>query len=214
MAQAREKENRSNGQRDGDCRGRDYRMITGLGRGLEHLMDDTDLESAIPLPDDKTIPLDPTEFYKDFGRFTHPRTGKPVAELTKYQYEAWKGIFEYNKIFCLKSQKIGLTSALLLAAFQLAVLPSSVKQSCRGKQILVIAQTVTHAELHLRDLRRMIADSKKYSPFLITKGGTDELFADEATKTSAIYLRNPDNPQRPTTILALGITNSGTLLSF
>jgi hypothetical protein len=185
-----------------------------MGKGIQRALDDVDLSTTIPLPPDESIPLEPQAFFSDFSTINHPRTGEKVKELTQYQQEVWKAIFTHNKVLCIKGQKIGLSSALLMAAFQLAVLPSTVKQSCRGKQILILAQTVTHAEQHLRDLRKFIINSPKYAPFLITKQGTDELFADEATKTSAIYIRNPDSPHQPTTILALGITNAGTILSW
>ncbi len=36
------------------------------------------------------IPLDPQEFYKDFGYLLHPKTGEFVQELTPYQYKIWK----------------------------------------------------------------------------------------------------------------------------
>jgi hypothetical protein len=188
--------------------------MTDLSRNLERALKEWENspEAGIPLP--KDIPYDPQEFFSDFSTITHPRTGEKVKELTPYQKEVWEGLFRYNRILCIKGQKIGLSSCLLMAAFQLAILPITVKQSCMGKQILIVSQTVTHAETHLRDLRHYIQNSEKYRPYLITKAGTDELFSDEATKTSAIYIRNPDLPQQPTTVLALGIVNSGSLLSF
>jgi len=188
--------------------------MTDLARHLDRALNELDISSNVPLPLDSSIPIEPQAFFSDFSTITHPRTGEKVKALTSYQQAVWKAIFTHNKVLCIKGQKIGLSSALLMAAFQLTVLPSTVKQSCRGKQILILAQTVTHAEQHLRDLRKFIINSPKYAPFLITKQGTDELFADEATKTSAIYIRNPDHPLQPTTVLALGITNAGTILSW
>lgn len=38
------------------------------------------------------IPLDPQEFYKDFGLLLHPKTGEFVENLTDYQYKIWKNI--------------------------------------------------------------------------------------------------------------------------
>ena len=40
------------------------------------------------LPTD--IPLDPDEFYQDFGLLEHPLTKLPVHHLTAYQYAVWK----------------------------------------------------------------------------------------------------------------------------
>ena len=37
-----------------------------------------------------SIPLDPQEFYNDFGYLLHPKTGEFVTELTDYQYKIWK----------------------------------------------------------------------------------------------------------------------------
>lgn len=103
----------------------------------------------------------------------------------------------------IKSQKIGLTTAALMADFQFSILPSSHPLSCRGHEILLIAQSIPHAREHLYTLRKMILQSKKYSHFLIDKP-TELLMRDEVTKVTTLYIKNPDNPYKPTRIIGLG----------
>lgn len=107
--------------------------------------------------------------------------------------------------------------------FQLAILPTSHPLSCRGYDQLVIAQSKDHAKQHLRDLRKMIIDSPKYSKYLINKPNEigdnanrdiKSILKDEQSKTSVIYIHNPENPSRPSRIIALGIENDGAILSW
>jgi len=143
------------------------------------------------------IPTDPQEFYEDFGLLIHPRTDKPVPKLTPYQYQVWGDGFNHKYRLVIKSQKVGISTSCLMEDFQKAL------TSCRGKEILVIAQSIEHAKDHLHTLRRMILGSKKYRSFLIEKS-TDGMLRDEATKVMEIYIKNPDNPAKPTRIIGLG----------
>src|SRR5438132_3576491 len=157
-----------------------------MGRGIEAALNDINLAEHIPLPDDSSIPTDPAKFYADFGYLTHPRTRQPVTELASYQLALWRGLHEYKRVYCLKSNKVGVSTSTLIADFQLAILPSSHPLSCRGFDILVIAQTLPHAAEHLRTLRKLILGSKKYRGFLISK--PDEItLRDEVTKINTIY---------------------------
>ena len=169
------------------------------------------------------IPLVPGEFYQDFGLITHPRTREPVTQLADYQLSTWQGLLDYKRILEIKSNKTGESTKWLMADFQLAVLPSSHPMSCMGYDQLVIAQTKDHAKEHLRTLRKMIIDSTKYNKYLINKpseisenAGDDvrNILKDEQTKTSVIYLYNPENPSKPSRIIALGIENYGAILSW
>ncbi len=75
--------------------------------------------------------------------------------------------------------------------------------TCKGKDILIIAQTQNHANEHLRTLKNHILNSEKYRQFLITDA-SDFLLREEKTKVSVAYIRNPDNFLRPSRIIALG----------
>ena len=77
------------------------------------------------------IPLDPQEFYKDFGYLLHPKTGEFVQQLTDYQYKIWNSKTKYRVV--IKSQKVGLSTSSLLEDFHKAL------TTCKGKDILIIA---------------------------------------------------------------------------
>ena len=151
------------------------------------------------------VPTDPQEFYEDFGLFEHPLTRKPVPKLTTYQYNGWKDGFNYRYRLVVKSQKVGFTTSSLVEDFQKCVLPISHPLSCMGKEILIIAQTQDMAKQHLYTLRKLILNSDKYSKFLITKP-TDLVLRDEVTKATMIFIKNPNNANKPTRIIALGPT--------
>jgi len=143
------------------------------------------------------IPLDPQKFYEDFGLLVHPRTNEPVRKLTPYQYQIWKDGFSHKYRLVIKSQKVGVTTSCLMEDFQKAL------TTCKGKEILIIGQTKDHAKEHLYTLRKMIQSSVKYRSYLIDKP-TEFLLTDEVTKVMRLYIHNPDNPARPTRIMALG----------
>jgi len=133
----------------------------------------------------------------------HPETGKPIQTLASYQVNAWKDIQRYKYNLFVKSQKIGFTTAMLLADFQMAILPPENPLSCRGKEILIIAQSIPMARNHLSTLRRMILNSKKYKHYLITSAKSF-LLRDEITKVTKLFIHNDTNPLEPTTIIGLG----------
>ncbi|MEX0639788.1 MAG: hypothetical protein WD183_02070 [Nitrosopumilaceae archaeon] len=154
----------------------------------------SDLESKLV---DLNIPKDPQEFYQDLGLLKHPKTNQPVIQLTPYQYSIWNNGYKFKYRLTIKSQKVGITTSSLMEDFQKAV------TTCRGKEILVIAQNLQLARDHLYTLRKMIKGSKKYSQFLIDKP-TNLLFRDEVSKITVIFIRNPDNLNKPTRIIGLG----------
>lgn len=176
-----------------------------LRRQAEHnrLMAEIEVQARYDKEFAEGIPLEPQLFYQEMGYIEHPRTGKPVLKLTSYQRMVWKLMQQHKYCMIIKSQKIGLTTAVLMADFQFSILPSSHPLSCRGHEILVIAQSIPHAREHLYTLRKMILQSKKYSHFLIDKP-TELLMRDEVTKVTTLYIKNPDNPYKPTRIIGLG----------
>jgi len=153
------------------------------------------------------IPLDPDEFYQDFGLLEHPLTKLPVQHLTAYQYAVWKDGFRHKYREVIKSQKVGITTSSLIEDFQKAI------TTCKGKEILVIAQDTDHAKDHLYTLRKLITNSAKYSKFLINKP-TELLLKDEVTKVMQLFIHNPDNPHKPTRIIGLGGSNPGSIWSW
>lgn len=142
-----------------------------------------------------SIPADPQQFYEDFGYLLHPKTGEPVPELTPYQYDIWADTTKYRLV--VKSQKVGLSTSALLEDFQKAL------TTCKGKDILIIAQSQAHANEHLRTLKNLILNSEKYRHFLITKPSELSL-QEEKTKVGVAYIKNPDNQLQPGRIIALG----------
>lgn len=158
------------------------------------------------------IPSQPEAFYQDFGRL-ELADGRRIADLAQYQWETWHARFQYKRILEVKSQKIGETTKHLMADFQLALLHSSHPASCRGYDQLLIAQSIPHAREHLYTLRKMVINSAKYAKYLIT-GQTELLLRDEITKVTVMYIKNPDNPNRPSRIIGLGANNPGSIWSW
>lgn len=147
------------------------------------------------------IPLDPQEFYKDFGYLLHPKTGEFVDKLTDYQYKIWKNDNQAKYRVVIKSQKVGLSTSSLLEDFHKAL------TTCKGKDILIIAQTQGHANEHLRTLKNLVLNSEKYRQFLITNP-SELLLKEEKTKVGVAYIKNPDNALQPSRIIALGSSES------
>ncbi len=143
------------------------------------------------------IPLDPQEFYKDYGLLLHPKSGEYVEKLTDYQYKIWKNENNAKYRVVIKSQKVGISTSALLEDFQKAI------TTCKGKDILIIAQTQSHANEHLRTLKNLILNSEKYRQFLITNP-SELLLKEEKTKVGVAYIKNPDNALQPSRIIALG----------
>ena len=98
---------------------------------------------------------------EDFGLLPHPKTGEPVTALSAYQHKVCKAGFYHKYRLIVKSQKIGLTTSVLLEDFQRAL------SECKGYEILLIAQTISHAHEHLYTLRYRILNSDKYSQYLL-----------------------------------------------
>lgn len=157
------------------------------------------------------VPDTPKEFYEASGPVILNNKGQPVEELAEYQWEVWNSLFDHHYTIVIKSQKIGLTTVALWADFQLALLPRSHPRSCRGQEILIIAQTLDMARRHLQTLREMIVRSQ-YKDMLITKP-TEVLFRDQVTKVGIIYIKNPDDHTSPTRIIGLG-PREGSIWSF
>ena len=149
------------------------------------------------------IPIDPREFYHDFGKLTHPETNEIVEDLTPYQYEIWSLSQKYHVVVVVKPQKSGVSTSALLQDFQDVILEGR----GRGKDVLVSGQTEEAAYEHISTLKRMIATSDKYRKYLITES-KELFFKEEKTKMGVIYIKNPDNPFRPSRIIAVPFQES------
>mgnify|MGYP003577533519 CR=1 FL=1 len=176
-----------------------------------------DFKTKLPYQiDDEYIEQDPDKFYLSFGKLVKPRQinsdSDPdnsirgiqyVDHLTPYQYDIWKLGDQYKILVVVKPQKSGITTSELIHDFQYSI----TKGKGRGKDILVIGQTETHANEHIDTLKRLIASSEKYRKYLITE--TKELyFKEQKTKVGVIYVKNPDNPFRPSRIIGLPFVES------
>jgi hypothetical protein len=196
-------------------------MPSSLGRNLESVMKSIEINDSLPL--DTKVPVEPAAFYGAFGYLIHPASGLPIERLAEYQLETWKLFHHFRRVLEIKTQKAGESTKWLIADFQLALLPKSHPMSCRGYDQLIVAQTKDHAKEHLRTLRKLIINSKKYNGWLIDRPQEIEEFGEsslrnlmrsEQSKTSVIFIRNPDNEQAPSRIIALGLDNPGALASW
>lgn len=153
------------------------------------------------------IPHDLDTFYKNVGYFINQKDKTFVTKLASHQIQTWDDRKISNYRLYLKSQKIGLSTMLLLEDFHIAITRG------RGQEMFIVAQSKDKAKVHLQDLKKIILNSI-YKDYLIDIKKTEEdLLRDERTKTDTIYLRNPDMPRYPTVIYALGITSPGSLIS-
>ena len=141
------------------------------------------------------------------GLLEHPLTKLPVNHLTAYQYAVWRDGQRHKYREVIKSQKVGITTSSLIEDFQKSI------TTCKGKEILIIAQDTDHAKDHLYTLRKMITNSAKYSKFLISKP-TELLLKDEVTKVMQLFIHNPENPYKPSRIIGLGGSNPGSIWSW
>jgi hypothetical protein len=196
-------------------------MPSALGKGIDKALTGINLIQQLPLND--VIPTEPQAFYEKLGLLKHPSTSLLVKRLAEYQLEVWNAVRNHRRVLCVKSNKVGLTTSSLMLDLQLALLPSTNPLSTRGYDTLLIAQTKDIAREHLRTLRKMITDSPAYAKYLIDSpseiaenGETDfkRMMRSEQSKTSVIYLRNPDNEKQPSRIIALGMNNPGAILSW
>jgi len=164
-------------------------------------------ENTLYLPTD--IPDDVNVFYAEVGYFMNQKTNEPVTYLAEHQLQTWYDRWISKYRMYLKSQKIGISTMILLEDFHIALTRG------KGKEILIISQSKDKAKDHLQDLQKMIRNSPKYHDYLLDAPKDDEQYLrDERTKVDTIYLRNPDDPKNTTKIIALGITSVGSLVSF
>lgn len=155
-----------------------------------------------------SIPSDASLFYKDFGLLEHPLTGNPVEDLTSYQKEAWSDVERYRYVLDIKSNKIGLSTSHLLCLFYHMI------TDCIGYQALIIGQNMRMSREHLYTLHKLILNSEKYRPFLISIGDRDvNLLREETSRVTEMFLRNPNNPHKPTRIIAIP-ANVGSAVSW
>lgn len=153
------------------------------------------------------VPRDAQSFYEDFGLFPHPRLKDPntklpvpVKSLTEYQKRFWN---ERHDLAVPKSNKVGLTTISGLELFQSRILPEEA-----GFDALWVAQTQKMANEHLLNLKLRIRNSAEYSKFLILRPDL-ELFKEEKSKASMIYISNPYDYKRPSRIIAIGASEAG-----
>jgi len=137
------------------------------------------------------IPDDLTQFYQNVGYFINQKTNDYVTILADHQIQTWADRWLSKYRLYLKSQKIGLSTMILLEDFHIALTRG------RGKEILIISQSKEKAKDHIQDLKKMIQESI-YADFLIDRPVTEEdLLKDERSKIDTIYLRNPEDPKHP-----------------
>jgi hypothetical protein len=161
----------------------------------ENKADEDEFATRIPYHiEPEYIPDTLREFYYDFGKLRHQITGQIIEDLAPYQYEA--GDCPALTVLVDKCQKSGFTTSELIHDFKETISVG------RGKDCLIVAQTQQHANEHIYTLKRMIADSVKYRKYLITSS-KELFFREEQTKLSTIFIKNPDNPFRPSRIIGL-----------
>jgi hypothetical protein len=146
-------------------------------------------------------PSDPQLFYQDVGLFIHPRTQEPVKELTVYQREFNEDIDRYKYAEAIKSNKIGLSSSVLVNLFYHMI------TDCAGYQALILAQNSRMSREHLYTLQKYIVQSVKYSDYLISIGDRDmNVLRGEQTRITEMFIRNPYNPKKPTRVISIPAT--------
>lgn len=156
--------------------------------------------------DGNRIPKEAQEFYEDFGYLIHPRTGERVKKLSPYQLQIWNDGWLYKLRLVVKTHRAGVSESALMEDFQKAI------TTCRGYQVIIVMQTQQHANQLLYRLRKSIQASEKYSKYLINTQN-DFLFRQEVTKTSELFINNPDSNIHPSRIIALG-ASEGSLWSW
>ena len=141
---------------------------------------------------------DPHLFYQSFGYLAPPFARKVVTHLAPYQYEAWRDILDWRYNIFIKSNKIGLSTSILIGLFQNCMLKNSA-----GNEKLVICQSSQMAKEHLYTLRQLILNSERFRNTLIMRPSR-YLLKDEVSKVTQLYIHNPYEPKRPTRIIGLG----------
>jgi len=150
------------------------------------------------VPDD-FVPRGAQDFYTDFGYLQHPNKkdsfGQPImsTQLAPYQIEAME--YKAGNLLIVKSNKVGMTTALLLDDIQSRLLPENA-----GYDLLIGAQTDVHAYEHIKDIKRMMRLSDKYRKYLVEK----------RSNAHTITIENPYYPSAETRIIALGSSERAT----
>jgi hypothetical protein len=151
------------------------------------------------------IPHDPQEFMDDFGQVFLLKDGTYSSKLTPYQSDWWrKGWEGWHYRGAIKSNKIGFSTSNLLELAQHGL------TDCAGYEMLIFAQNHDMAKDHLKTLRQLFSMSEKYRPFMITHA-KDYLLKDDVTKVTEMFLENPYNKYRKTSIKALSTAASGSV---
>ena len=171
-----------------------FRAIQSL-LSSEDKADEDEFATRVPYHiEPEEIPQGAREFYHDFGKLRHQSTNELIEDLAPYQYNIWD--CPAKTVLVDKCQKSGFTTSELLHDFQQTISVG------RGKDCLIVAQTQQHANEHIYTLKRAVADSPKYRKYLITSS-KELFFREEQTKMSTIFVKNPDNPFRPSRIIGL-----------
>ena len=162
---------------------------------------------------ERDIAVKGNDFYHQFGLLEHPSTRLPVKNLTSYQSDTWDDGYRHKYRLRVKSQKTGMTTSSLIEDFQRCVIPTKGHElsewSCMGREVLLIAQKFEMAKEHLSTLYQMLTESS-FANYIIDKPiQFTARKGKESTKANMLYLQNPENPKRPTRIIALGPRASG-----
>ena len=167
--------------------------------GLQHY----DLNAPPPYE----VPSDFRTFFQEFGGLEHdgkrdPKTNRPliVKDLAPYQYE----FADLNYGFMLKCNKVGMTTSEMLRDFHYLLMPENA-----GFDILLQAAKIELANELLLNLKIKIQNSPKYRRYMITR--PENILREQKSKMKELVIYNPYNPQKPSRILAIGSSVSGTL---
>lgn len=156
----------------------------------------------------KNLPRDPPddldEFYAQFRPITHPYTFMPVTKLTGYQHKMWNAAIEHKRVLCIKGQKIGMTTLCCLRLIHAA------QGICRGQQLLVVGPSMDRARDIMRMIRKLYHRSiyKDFPIYEHIRDIDDDLMEGIRTSDSRIYVRNFDDPSRPTEIIPATMSKS------
>lgn len=158
------------------------------------------LEGYQRLPDPQ-VPEDADEMLMDFGGLDHPREKDELGfpkKVTKWSWYQKQFIESKKNIICVKSNKVGMTTGATIDLFMSRLVPQHA-----GMDALLVAQTQELANEHLLGLKKLVANSRKYSKYMITDNKRMQ-FKEQKTKLSEMYIENPWNLNQPSRIIALG----------
>lgn len=147
------------------------------------------------------------EFYSHFEPIFNEETNSFVTTLADHQEEVWNHQFDYLYRAYPKSQKIYLSTTFIFEDIYHAL------TDAMGMEIIITAQSDTHAKKHLQDFKKYVLTSD-YHDYLITRPIPElGLGRDEVTKATMAVMHNPRRPFYPTYIYALPY-DSGSLMSY